>query len=170
MIFRRLTLLALALPLLAACGFEPLYGNRDADGNAAFNEFHQTKVATIAERPGQVLRNELLDRLNYRGEPAKPVYELRVELKEEQREVLVRSDEVATATDLTMTASWRLLNAADGKVLNTGTTRSINRFNVLASPYATIASTEDARRRAARQIAEDIRVRLAIYFRNAAGA
>ncbi len=166
---RRHFLSILAVLPVAACGFEPLYGNRDAPGDAVFNDFHQIKIATIPERSGQMLRNELLDRLNYRGEPSQPRYELKVTLKEEQREVLVRSDQLATATDLTLTASYELVDRASNAVLAKGTPRSINRFNVLASPYATLNSAEDARRRAAKQLAEDIRARLAVYFTAAKG-
>ena len=154
---------------LAGCGFQPLYGNRAQPGDAAFNDFHQIKVATIPERSGQMLRNELLDRLNYRGEPAQPRYELKVTLTEDRRDVLVRSDEVATATDMTLTARYQLVERADGKVLTTGAPRVIARYNVLASPYATLNSAEDARRRAATQLAEDIRARLGVYFNAARG-
>lgn len=166
---RRHFLSILAVLPVAACGFEPLYGNRDAPGDAVFNDFHQVKIATIPERSGQMLRNELLDRLNYRGEPAQPRYELKVALKEERRDVLVRSDEVATAADLTLTASYELVDRTSNAVLAKGAPRSINRYNVLASPYATLNSAEDARRRAAKQLAEDIRTRLAVYFTSAKG-
>lgn len=166
---RRAFLSLLALLPLTACGFEPLYGNRTASGDAVFNDFHQVKVATIPERSGQMLRNELLDRLNYQGEPAQPLYELKVSLKEEQKEVLVRSDQVATATDMTLSARYELVERASGKVLTSGTPVAIMRFNVLASPYATISSAEDARRRAAKQLAEDIRARLGVYFNSARG-
>ena len=172
---RRLPVLApalallLSLAVLAGCGFEPLYGNREQPGDAAFNDFHQTKIATIPERNGQLLRNALLDRLNYRGEPAQPVYELKINLEETRRDVLVRSDEVATAADLTLAARYRLVSTSDGKALNEGVARSIVRYNVLASPYATLSSAEDARRRAALQLAEDIRARLGVYFNSAKG-
>lgn len=166
---RRLFLSLVFLMPLTACGFEPLYGNRSASGDAAFNDFHQIKVATIPERSGQMLRNELLDRLNYRGEPTQPLYELKIEMKEERRDVLVRSDEIATATDMTLTATYQLVDRKDGKVLASGSPRSIVRYNVLASPYATLNSAEDARRRAAKQLAEDIRARLGVYFTAAKG-
>lgn len=167
-----LSILALLPPLLlvASCGFEPLYGNRDAPGDAVFNDFHQIKIATIPERTGQMLRNELLDKLNYRGEPSQPRYELKVSVKEERRDVLVRSDELATAADLTLIATYELLDRANSNaVVAKGAPRSINRYNVLASPYATLNSAEDARRRAAKQLAEDIRARLAVYFSSIKG-
>lgn len=159
----RLLLPALLL-LTAACGFEPLYGQRGESGDSIVNDFAETKVATIPERIGQVMRNELLDRINPAGEPAKPRYELRVRLREEVREILVRRDEVATANDLTVTADYELLELPSRKSLNKGTTRSIVRYDVLRSAYATVASAEDARRRAATQLAEDIRTRIGIYF------
>lgn len=162
--FRRL-LLSLALPaLLAACGFEPLYGNQQKPGDAVYNEFFQTKIDTIKDRNGQLLRNELLDRLNYQGEPARPAFELKVKLDESRQDILVRSDEIATAANLTWTADYELSETVNKHVLTSGTVKSINRFNELRSPYATIASEQDARRRAARQIAEELRTRLAIYF------
>ena len=165
---RQFLALAFALPL-AACGFEPLYGNRQQAGDAVFNDFHQIKVATIPERSGQLLRNELLDRLNYGGEPSQPRYELKVSMKEERRDVLVRSDEIATAADLTLTANYELVDRATGAVLSKATPRSIVRYNVLVSPYATLASAEDARRRAAKQLADDIRTRLGVYFTGVKG-
>ena len=71
--------------------------------------------------------------------------------------------------DLTITAKYELVDRANGAVLSTATPRAIMRFNVLASPYATLSSAEDARRRAAKQLAEDIRARLAVYFASAKG-
>jgi LPS-assembly lipoprotein len=166
---RRAVLAFLAALPLSACGFEPLYGNRQQAGDAVFNDFHQVKIATISERSGQMLRNELLDRLNYRGEPSQPLYELRVTLKEEEREVLVRSDQVATAVDMTLTARYELVNLGTRQTENTATPRAIMRYNVLASPYATLSSADDARRRAAKQLADDIRTRLGVYFTSAKG-
>lgn len=169
MMLRRAVMALIFMLPLAACGFEPLYGNRQQAGDAAFNDFHQIKIATIPERGGQMLRNELVDRMNYRGEPSQPLYELRVSLKEEKRDVFVRSDEVATAVDITLTADYELVDRRNGTILTRGNPRSVNRYNVLASPYATLTSADDARRRAAKQLAEDIRTRLGIYFTNAKG-
>jgi LPS-assembly lipoprotein len=160
--------LAVLLPLLAgACDLQPLYGNRDKAGDAVFNDYAQTKIDTIADRPGQLLRNELLDRMNYRGEPGKPAYELKIKLTENQQNILVRSDEIATAANLTSIADYELIDIATKRVLTSGRSTSINRVNVLRSPYSTVVSSEDAQRRAAQQIAEDIRTRLGIYFTSA---
>ncbi|MEO8560245.1 MAG: hypothetical protein ABI439_14335 [Rhodospirillales bacterium] len=153
--------------LVAACDLQPLYGNRDKPGDAVFNDFAQTKVDTIPDRAGQLLRNELLDRINFRGEPSKPTYELKIKLTETQQNILVRSDEIATATNVSSVADYELIDIATKRVLTSGRSISINRVNILRSPYATVVSSEDARQRAAQQIAEDIRTRIGIYFNSA---
>ncbi|MFM8988614.1 MAG: hypothetical protein ACKOUS_02890, partial [Alphaproteobacteria bacterium] len=56
-----LLLLAGALPVLAGCGFSPLYGR--SEGGAVAEELAKIRVLPIANRSGQVLRNHLLDGL-----------------------------------------------------------------------------------------------------------
>ena len=167
---RRLLLAIAALSLLAGgCGFEPLYANRGRPGNSAQNDLHATKIATIADRTGQMLRNELIDRINVGGEPRQPVYELKIKLRENEEKLLVRKDEVATASNLTLYADYQLTEIGSGKVLTSGTARSVARYDILRSQYGTIAAEQDARARVVRQIAEDIRTRVGIYFNAARG-
>jgi LPS-assembly lipoprotein len=165
----RFLALALLLPLLtlAGCDFQPLYGNRATPGDAVTGDFAATQIDTIADRQGQLLRNELLDRLNYRGEPTKPNYELKIKLTEVEQQILVRSDEVATAINLTSIADYELIDITSKRVLTSGRSTSINRYNILRSPYATVVSKEDAQKRAGQQIAEDLRTRLGVYFNSA---
>src|SRR5438105_11536047 len=51
-----------ALLLLAACGFEPVYG--EARGTAVRGELQAVRVALIANRSGQQLRRYILDRIH----------------------------------------------------------------------------------------------------------
>ena len=170
MIKARLLLVCVALTVLAGgCGFEPLYANRGRPGNSAQSDLNATKIATIADRSGQMLRNELVDRMNVAGEPARPAYELKIKLRENEEKLLVRKDEVATAANLTLYADFQLTEIGSGKVLTSGTARSVARYDVLRSQYGTIAAEQDARARVIRQIAEDIRTRVGIYFNAARG-
>ena len=68
----RRTVLAAAVLLLSACGFRPLY----ATGGVAdvSEELSQIEVAVIPDRPGQILRNYLIQGLNGGGRPAQPAY------------------------------------------------------------------------------------------------
>ncbi|MCW5747393.1 MAG: hypothetical protein KIT36_14490 [Alphaproteobacteria bacterium] len=164
--------LALAL---AGCGFEPMYGERTGTPPAGSpadsgvqSDMLGTRVATIADRVGQVLRNHLVDRLNPQGEPAQPVYYLVVRLHEEKESVLTRSDEFSTATNLRLIADYDVRDP-QGNILNTGYSRVVTRYNTLRSQYATIAAEDNARERAARELAEDIRVKLAVFYAHRRG-
>jgi LPS-assembly lipoprotein len=46
----------------------------------------------------------------------------------------------------------------------TGTSSSTTSYDILSNPFATTVSEDDARERALREVADDIRTRLALYF------
>ena len=75
-----------ALLTLAACGFSPIYG---AHGNNApvAAQLNQIAIASIAERQGQMLRNDLIDLMYVKGRPANPQYRLEVSLHSTEEEI-----------------------------------------------------------------------------------
>jgi LPS-assembly lipoprotein len=164
------TLLAVAVVVLAACGFEPLYGERPGAPNAAVAAMAETRIALIADRSGQELRNALLDRLTPRGQPARPRYELEVGLTERRDNLGISRDDTATYARLTLTASYRLREIASGRVVTSGQSRWTNGFTVVASHFANLTSEADARSRGLREIGDDIRQQLALHFSKPAGA
>jgi LPS-assembly lipoprotein len=160
---------------LAACGFEPMYAERTGtppSGQPARggvqSDMLGTRVHTISDRIGQILRNQLVDRLNPQGEPAQPIYFLVVRLNEQKEAVLTRSDEFSTATNLRLIADYEVRDP-QGNVLNTGYSRAVTRYNTLQSQFATIAAEDNARLRAARELADDIRAKLAVFYTHRRG-
>ena len=160
----------LALALLGAaaagCGFQPLYAT---DGSAR-GEIARIHVDQIADRTGQQLRNALL--LSFPpGDPNAPAaWRLRVALKEDKRELGVEKQDVATRANLTLTASYTLEDAASDRPVLSGDLRSVNSYNILPSPYGTLAAERNARARAVRQIADGLTARLAAWLsRNRGG-
>ncbi|HYE00318.1 MAG TPA: LPS assembly lipoprotein LptE [Alphaproteobacteria bacterium] len=163
---RRLApLLALALTL-GACGFQPMYGATGSDTVAVAQELQSIRVATIADRSGQVLRNYLLDRLTPRGRPAQPRYTLEITLAETVTRLSILRDDTALRQQLVMNASYRLLGA-DGKVVLSGTSRSLKGYNKPDEQYAVLVTEQDARERVLREIGEDIINRLGVHFAKA---
>lgn len=156
-------ILALAL-FLSACGFEPLYGERSGGTGAAVLAMAETRIALIADRPGQELRNNLLDRLTPRGQPARPRYELVVTLAERRDNLGIARDDSATYGRLTITAGFTLRDVASGQPVMSGQSRWVSGFTVVASHFANIASEADARSRALREISDDIRQQLGLHF------
>lgn len=170
---RRFAIISI-LTTLSACGLRPLYGGGEgtppagAPSGGVAGDLAAIRIATIAERGGQVLRNALLDHLTPEGEPRQPLYHLVVTRAEAEQSPLRRLDEVAILQILRVSATWSLRDSA-GATLTSGVSRAVARFDLTRSQPATEAARDNARERAARDLAEDVRVKLALYFRQRRG-
>ncbi len=164
---RRKVLRLGALPLvglpLAACGFEPLYGPGINNADVS-SELAAVRVNPLRDRVGQQMHNFLRDRLNPHGQPVSPNYALQVDLTETLSELGVRRDETATRANLRMEADFVLTGADGASELLRGYSSSTTSYNILNNPFATTVSEDSARERALREVAEDIKTRLALYF------
>jgi len=147
-----------------ACGFQPLYGTHGVDQPGAQAQLETVRIEPIADRTGQQLYNSLRDELNPRGKPSAPVYFLSVELDEEKDTLFIRRDETSSRANLTLKAKFSLRRADTGEPVLEGTSRSVSSYDILNDEFATVASEQDARYRSARELSDDIRTRLAIYF------
>jgi LPS-assembly lipoprotein len=165
MSWSRQAAIALALLVLAGCGFHPLHAQRAGDGSTVGN-LAQVKIALIDNRIGQELRNELLNRLNPDGSPRAPRYTLQVKL--EQTESALAIDEAGTASrsSLSVTATYKLISLDNGTPLLQGTSTSINSYSIITNSYATLVGQKDAQKRTLRAVADDIALRLSLYFRD----
>ncbi len=146
---------------LQACGFQPLYGN--SSGAAVTQTLAAIQIGLIRDRTGQLLRNELLDRMNPRALQPTPLYSLNVELTESKQSLAVRRDDTATLANLVMSASY-ILTATDGTEVLSGSVRSFNSYDISSSDFATLSAEADARARAARDLADDITIRIGVFL------
>jgi LPS-assembly lipoprotein len=151
-----------ALWLVSGCGFRPLYGAKSR--GAVSTELARVKIGTIPNRIGQQLHNYLLDRINREGRPEKPLYLLSVDVEVEKVRQAVEANETATRVKLVFTAIFKLQEIATEKVLLKNWSRSVNSYNIVTSAMATRSAELDATDRAAREVSEEIRSLLALYF------
>ena len=158
--------LLLACLLLTGCGFRPLYGERSlgADVQAQMNA---VDIAPIEDRLGQMVHNHLLDAMNRYGEPQRPLYRLQVVLTAVREDLAFREDQAATRVNFRVSATYLLKRAGADDVLTTGAARVIASYNVTRQEYATLVAERDAHARAAREIADEIVSRLAVWFERA---
>ena len=160
------TLLVAASSLLGACGFQPVYGERRAAGAATLATID---IERIEDRSGQKLRTMLRERLSPRGATGRPLYRLSVTLSESKSELAIRRDESATRANLSLNATFTLTRLPPGPPGSvTRTAFSTNSYNVLDSEFATLSAENDARNRALRSLAEEIRLRVATAINNPA--
>jgi len=148
---------------LAGCGFRPLYGERSATSVSAA-ELAAIQIETIPNRDGQMLRNNLLDKLQPRGPAPKSLYRLAVGLQTTKEGYGIREDDTATRASLTMVANYNLLDLSNGQVLLNASSRSTSSYNILDNEFATVISEDDAVRRTVQDLSEEIRTRLAVFL------
>lgn len=150
--------------LLTGCGFRPLYGEGTA-GSA--ENLASIRVAPIQDRIGQKLYTLLQERLTPRGTPARPDYTLEVRLNEAVQDLAIRKDESATRSNLIINASYTLTATERNSPRRlVGTATSYNSYDRVTSEFATLSAQEDARDRALRTVADEIRTRIAAALEN----
>jgi LPS-assembly lipoprotein len=151
--------------VLAACGFRPLYAT-GPDGTGPGDALASIYVEPIPERVGYELRNQLLDRFGAAGRADGAAYRLKIALRENSEGVAIRPNASITRYNYTLQAHYDLFPSGSTTPLTSGDVSALAAYNVASSPYATVVAEQDAGDRAAGDIAERVRVELAVFFRN----
>jgi len=157
---------SLCLAALAGCGFSPVYGNKGGTPYAA-QQMSAVEIGWIAERPGQIMRNLLIDRMTPRGIPGRPDYRLELTLQEQEFEVAVRLDTSATRANLRQIARFKLVDLRTGAELLETESQTLDGFDIQPTTkgaYATQVARENARERGLISLADKITRRIAVYF------
>jgi LPS-assembly lipoprotein len=154
---------------LSACGFHPLYGNATLDPRVG-PTLASVYVEPIPDRVGYELRNELLDLFNATGESDGAAYRLKLAINETEEAVVLQTNTAITRYNYTLTAHYELIPRDGTSAVKAGDVTALSAYNVAAAPflYATVTAERDAKNRAANDIAERIRVQIAVYLRSAA--
>jgi LPS-assembly lipoprotein len=163
MLWSKAFIVVLVASVLHGCGFRPLYGKSEINTGVT-QSLSQVSVDLIEDRIGQKLRNFLLDRLNPNGEPTHPRYALKVTTTSSRTDLGIERDETATRAILILNAEYLLLDNVTEEPLLQGSLQSTNSFNIVDSDFATLSAENDAQDRAAREISNDIKTRLGLYF------
>ena len=148
--------------IFTSCGYEPIY-SKNPNTN---KELLSISVQNIKNRPGQILRNTLLNKLNPERERVITKYRLIVEISESKSSLAYRRDMSATRTDLKITANYLLKDIKNGEILLKQEAKSIASFDVVESVYATLIAEKDVREKNLKVISNDIYTNLVIFFKN----
>jgi LPS-assembly lipoprotein len=158
--------------LLSGCGFHPLYAVPDMPSGSMQSTLRSIYVEPVPERLGYQLRNRMIDVLDGQGEAGGARYRLKLTLTTKAEAIGVQSQTTSsgvtqtaiTRYNDTLTVNYELADARSGTVMTKGIETGLSAYNVLSSPYATLAVQQDADRRAAEDIADRIRIALAVWF------
>jgi LPS-assembly lipoprotein len=160
---------ALVAALTGGCGFRPLYATHAVVGEeavspAAREELAATVVAPIADRPGQILRNELVFLLGAAGEAPAARHSLDVALTETLDKVAVQVTGLATRANLRLNAYYRLTDLAAGQVVTQGQVDAVGGFDLLDNEFATLIAARNMREQLAGRLARILHTRLAAFY------
>ena len=162
---RRRTVIAFGVLLAAGgCGFRPLYAPDGAVGSLATGSLSRVAIRPIGGRAGQVLQRYLLERMNPRGRPAAPSHELTVNLSEQEFGASIQDDADATRLTLRVTAEFNLRIADSSESVLADSIDALSSFDQVLQLYTTDTNRIEARERALEQIADDITLRVALFF------
>lgn len=152
--------LAGSLPALSACGFRPVYGTGAGAINGA-QVLRKIDIATIPDRPGQLLRNLLIDRFYGGGYPSDAAYRLEVTLVQSTNTAAVRPDQSADRLQIATNASFRVIDIKTGKVVMADGVSSQTAATGLDQQYAYVAGVQAAGERTLIEIADEMTTRIA---------
>jgi LPS-assembly lipoprotein len=163
---------AASLLSMAGCGFQPVYmptaSGAPGPGSRELAAIH---VAIIPDRPGQLLRQDLQQRFRGAGDDDTPLYDLSVVFWIAGQGIGVLQNNDVTRVKLIASANWSLVGRDPGRTpITQGFARAIDGVdNLDQQTFGVDLGTEQATTRLADAIADQIALRLAVFFRQKAG-
>lgn len=167
----RRALLASSPLVLAGCGFQPVYMPSAGDTpGVAQRELAAIYVPIIPDRPGQLLRQALQQRFAGADGAGTPLYNLNVSYWIAGQGLGITPDNVATYLRLTGNANWTLVSHNPPQTpITSGYARVMDDVNIFQNQYfGADLETWAAYQRIAQATADQIALRLAVYFRTQA--
>jgi LPS-assembly lipoprotein len=156
---------------LSGCGFQPVY-MPTASGNAgvAQRELAAIEVNRIAERPGQLLRQALQDRLELSSSGVEHRYELTATFGISGDYIAIQTGYQPTRVRLTGSSTWTLVAQDPARTrLTNGYAQAIDAYNIIGTQYfGGDLENEALTRRIAEAVADQITLQLATFFRKRA--
>ena len=158
----RVLFASLALLLLSACGFQPMYATSATGGPA----IGPVEVAQIDGKAGHVLRTELDRILAVERRAGEEPMLLQITLLEQVTTLGIRRDESATRAELRLIANYVLTPPNNGRVMR-GSVFTVVNYDIPTAAFGEISAQDDARERAAETMAQRFRAELALRMAQA---
>ena len=151
---------------LAGCGIQPLYGTT-AGGSRLAAAMAGVDITPIPGRVGQRVRNELIFENTGGSGQTGTTYKLDIVIKESLTNELVKISGDAKSQVYQLDATVKLISN-DGRVVLEGKATSRAPYERFETIFSNVRARYDAENRAARTVAESIKVRIAAYLSQSA--
>lgn len=150
---------------LSGCGFRPVY-MKTSEGARAADGLARIEVGPMFERPGQLMRQALIARLDS-DSGTEHKFDLAVNFWIEGQAIAVLTYTQPTRIRLVGHATWTLTGRDPAHTkLAEGSERAVDGLDIIDSQYFAIdLDNEHVQRRLANQMADSIATRLAMWFK-----
>lgn len=139
--------------------FKPLLAG--AEGGGLINELSAIKVEPISDRMGHYLANELAFAFSGSGLGGAPKYRLHVNLNQKvQTPVIDTVSGRASAASFMVDAEYRLRPISSDNTIASGVAFTLISYDRTSQRYSNMRAGRDAELKAARALAEQIRLKL----------
>ena len=147
------------LNLIGCTSYRPLYGTAPSGQNVS-SVLASVAVPEQHMRSAQLIRNELLSTMG----SGVARFSLRLAVTEKTIDVSTLSASNLHRKRFNLTSHYELVNASTGAVLTSGNSFSNVSFDTVRQPVADLQAADNAMERAAQEIGQDLRQRVAAYF------
>lgn len=149
--------------LLTGCGFTPMHS---ATGSASplsnINVELQRGPSVVDNQAGFFMAQRLRDRIGGQTEAAP--YTLKITPVYYRSSLGLTNADIASRYDITVVATWVLVEAKTGNTLENGRSTSVVSFGAPAGPYGVITADNVGVEQSAKETADKLVVQLAKYF------
>ena len=158
-----LSLVSLSFLALGGCGFTPVH---QSQGSFAGQSYANLRIEALSgENPddkeaGFDIKQSMIDRIGQgSGE-----HILEISPRLNQRRLGISGDDIASRFEISLQADYKLIEDKTGDILDKGRLSSKTSFGAPADPFGRIAAEEDAAKRIASDIADDLVIVLSKYY------
>ncbi len=161
---RKLSIIIISF-IVVSCGFRPLY--RETPDDARISPvLASVDIAGIPERSGQILKGYLRDYFNPINQSAEKLFRLEIRLNRELTPLVIERDSRITRYNLVFSADFFLKETATGKLIYSGNSKMIGSFDASDAEFSVYTAEEDTAARTLKEMAKDIKLKVAAYFLN----
>jgi LPS-assembly lipoprotein len=162
MILRHLFLAFLLIGLFGCADYRPLYG-QNGSGHSVAVDLAGVAVEEQGTRVGQIVRNDLLSGL---GNNQSARYSLRLSPVEKIIPVSSFSTNLPSRYRYNLVVEYSLINLGSGKTVTSGRSFSNVSYDNISQPVSDMAAMNNAMERAAHEVSQDLRQRIAATLFN----
>ncbi|EAU41790.1 hypothetical protein FP2506_15194 [Fulvimarina pelagi HTCC2506] len=153
------------LSAFSACTARPLYADLSAaDGVSASRLASLRGRIAITEantRTTQIVRNELLSRLNAGARVAEPLYAVRLDATGVERGISIETGGVPRSAIYDLTVTYSLIRLSDDQVIDSGRREIITPYDRTSQLYQAQRALLDAREQAGKEAAAQLEITIA---------